>query len=315
MKTKLCAVLFLSLSLQLNAINVTIVESLTGNWWAVQDKIWDSIAVELGYNTTIVPQSALDNLSNLASTDVLIVSSGTISFNGTSHLETIIKFVRSGRPVYIQSEYLDTFQGNITFKAIMDNIGVDFEWTEAVAGDLIPMNILGMLGSVPNDIPTLNYFNYGYAGSGQGVESFLEYNGQYFGFCYVDHKSGNGTVITISDEDWAWRNESPELMENILHKLANSVVTSNQDPASGLFTLRVFPNPSRNDVIVETDQLLQKAALTVFNSSGQAVKVIQNIHTQSILIRCDHLPAGPYSIRLDQGGSILATAKLLIADR
>jgi hypothetical protein len=54
------------------------------------------------------------------------------------------------------------------------------------------------------------------------VEPFLEYNGNYFGFCYT---GCNGMVITTSDEDWAWNNASPELMENILYKCANFTPT------------------------------------------------------------------------------------------
>ena len=36
---------------------------------------------------------------------------------------------------------------------------------------------------------------------------FLEFQGNNFGFCYSDENGEYGTVITTSDEDWAWNNE------------------------------------------------------------------------------------------------------------
>lgn len=218
MKMMLLTLLGVSFLLSANATNITIIESQTVNSWAVQDSIWHSVAIEMGYSASIVPQSTLNNISNLNSTDVLIVSSPSASFVFINHLQTIRQFVMSGRPAYIQSEYLNTFQGNITFASLMQSFGANFNWTATVSGSPTPMNIIGTLATTPNNVSTLNYFNYGCVGTGTGVDKFLEYNGNYFGFCY----SGcNGLVITISDADWVWKNESPALMKNILYKCAN----------------------------------------------------------------------------------------------
>jgi len=122
--------------LPVNAVNVTIIESQSGNWWAVQDTVWRYIARGIGCNASIVPQNALDNISNLNNTDVLIVSSATISFANANYLQTVQQFISSGRSAYIQSEYLNTFQGNITFQAIVQALGSDFNWGQTISGQV-----------------------------------------------------------------------------------------------------------------------------------------------------------------------------------
>jgi hypothetical protein len=161
MKNKLLTLLILFFSFQANATTITIIESQTGNYWAVQDTVWRSAAIGMGYSAFVVPQYTLNNISNLSSTDVLIVSSATISFASTNYLQTIRQYVLSGRPAYIQSEYLATFQGNITFDSLMQSVGANFNWTTPISGSLTPMNVLGTLATTPNNLPTLNYFNYG----------------------------------------------------------------------------------------------------------------------------------------------------------
>ena len=260
-------------SLQCYAVNVTIIESLTGNFWAVQDTVWRSVAVGMGYSATIVPQSTLDNITNLSATDILIVASGTISFTGTNHLQTIEQFVQSGRPAYIQSEYLGTFQGTITFDSLMQAVGANFNWIGTISGQLVPMNVLGTFATTPNNTPTLNYFNFGYAGTGTGVEEFLTYQGNYFGFCYTDSTCTNGTVITISDEDWAWQNESPDLMENILFRLANSCATSVNNIEADNSSLNVFPNPfNENTFINFKNDHHDLMNINLFDFSGREIK-------------------------------------------
>lgn len=230
------------------AQNVTIVESQTGAPWDVQDTIWYDVAINLGYTPQIVPQSALDNISNFDNTDILVIASGIISYTGTNHLQTIYSFVGSGRPIYVQAEYLSTFQGNITFQSLMILVGANFAWTTGISGQLVPMNVIGSLSTTPNQIDSLNYFNYGYAGTGTDVEPFLEYQGNYFGFYYYDSLSCYGGIITNTDEDWVWNAASLPLMENILHRLNQSTppvhsiitdpsdITINADDNASFFT-------------------------------------------------------------------------------
>ncbi|MFI5135300.1 MAG: T9SS type A sorting domain-containing protein [Chitinophagales bacterium] len=212
---------------------ITIIESHSGNTWAVQDSFWKLAATNMGYSATVVPQNTLDSLSNLDSTDVLIVSSGTIILP-ESRLQTVVNFVKGGRPAYIQSEYLGTYGGDITWDSSMTAVNGNFSWVGTVSGELVPMNVLGTFATTPDSVTTLNYFNYGYAGdtTGFNVHPFLEYGGSYFGFFYSDPTTCFGSAITVSDEDWAWQNYSPELMTNMLYALVQSATHFTEQPAS-----------------------------------------------------------------------------------
>ncbi|HKR06503.1 MAG TPA: T9SS type A sorting domain-containing protein [Bacteroidia bacterium] len=301
MKTKLKSMLVIAsmvFSLQSNAVNVTIIESLSGNSWAVQDTVWRSVAFGMGYTASIVPQSALDDTANLSATDILIVASGTISYTGTNHIQTIRQYVLSGRPAYIQSEYLGSFGGTILFDSIMQTVGTNFNWIGTISGQLVPMNILGTFATTPNNTDTLNYFNYGYAGTGTGVEKFLEYQGNYFGFCYSDPTCTNGTVITISDEDWVWSNQSPELMENILYRLANDCATSIKNIDTENSSLNIFPNPFK-----ENTQLSFKndhhdlININLIDISGRVIKTFSTAGSK-FLLDASAFEKGIYILRL-----------------
>ena len=180
-KTLLLVLCCILASSQLSAIHVVIIESQTSASWAIQDTHWKTAAETMGYTAEIVPQSTLDNLSNLSSADILVVSSGIFTLLSPDHLNTIVDFVIGGRSAYIQSEYLTTYQGNITFQAVMDAASADFAWTTAVSGQLVPMNILGELATTPNTVSTLEYFNYGYAGAGEDVDPTIFWSRSGFG--------------------------------------------------------------------------------------------------------------------------------------
>ncbi len=289
-------ILGLLASLQMSAIHVGIIESQTSAFWAVQDTIWRDNALALGYSAEILPQSAMDNLAGLSNVDILVVSSGILNLVSSEHLNTIIAFVQSGRSAYIQSEYQVTFQGNITFQAVMDAINADFAWTTPASGQLVPMNISGELSTTPNDVTTLEYFNYGYAGEGEDVVPFLEFQENSFGFCYMDANEVYGTVITISDEDWAWNNSSPLLMQNILYKL-NPTTTSVKFKAP-LSYLPVYPNPTAFKSTIQPGFMMQDATIIIFSSIGEEVKRLEHVSGKNCELNKGNLSSGTYVIRL-----------------
>ena len=312
MKTKFTLLIALICALSVSAVNVTIIESQTGNDWAVQDSNWHIVATGMGYTASVVSQSALDEISNFNNTDVLIVSSGTISFPSSNRLQTIRQFVLSGRAVYIQSEYLDTYQGNITFDSLMHTVGANFSWTSLVSGLLVPMNVLGSLSSTPNAVSSImDFFNYGYAGTGTGVEMFLEYNGNYFGFCYSDSTLSNGTIITTSDEDWVWYFSSPELMENILYKLANSVNASVQSFEKTDSSFTIYPNPCTTEAQIKMNRFCINATIEIYNLYGQLVKQISSLSGQTFTVERGNLASGTYFVRVTQDNKIISTDKLV----
>jgi hypothetical protein len=298
----------LSYALNINAQKITIIESLSGNAWAVQDTVWRFVAKGMGYTATIVPQSTLDTILDLDSTDALIVASSNVSFIHTNHMNTIKKFVLSGRPAYIQSEYISNWQGNVTFDTLMHSVGADFRWTGTTNGQLVPMNVLGTFATTPNTVSTLDYFNYGQSGTGTGVQKFLEYGGSYYGFCYSDTAGINGTVITISDEDWIWQNKSPLLMQNIISRLLNVNSTPNavQDIVAG--EVSVYPNPFSNNLTFYLNSM-EPAELTIYSITSR--KVEQRTFTNSIQLNTDPYEKGIYIFSIKSKNGLVNNGKIV----
>ena len=93
------------------------------------------------------------------------------------------------------------------------------------------MNVTGVLASIPNNVPTLSYFWYGSVGLADNTfEPFLEFDGNHFGFIFTPPNNDHGSMISISDQDWAIQSdEKMLLMENIINYLS-STVTGIEDP-------------------------------------------------------------------------------------
>lgn len=66
--------------------------------------------------------------------------------------------------------------------------------------------------------------------------------------------------------------------------------------------------------MLKTNINLKNAALSVYNSFGEQVKIINNISGQTITLQRDDLPVGIYFIRITEDNKVIATEKLLITD-
>lgn len=307
MKTLVTSLFLICMSTQIKATNVAITDSFTGDQW-------EAAALNLGYNVNRISQGALHDISNLEEVDVLVISKATIPFGTLDIQQNIEQFVMSGRALYITSEYQMDFQGNIAFETLLQSLGVDFSWTEKGCGSLTPMNILGDLSTTPNEVTELNYFNFGFAGIGDGVEEIMEYDGSYYGFCYSDTIGSNGTVITVSDGDWAQNNASPDLMENILFKLANSVVTPTRNLIKDDLSLKLYPNPITTEVTIKFDSYQTNLDIEIYNSIGEKVKNLKDMNGEAISLRRDNLPQGVYFIRIEQNEYLLKTETVIITN-
>ncbi|MFN0189442.1 MAG: T9SS type A sorting domain-containing protein [Bacteroidia bacterium] len=78
--------------------------------------------------------------------------------------------------------------------------------------------------------------------------------------------------------------------------------------------LTIFPNPFSSSTNLLSDQFLNNATLTVYNSIGQQVKQINNISGQTVFLKRDNLPVGLYFIRLTLYNKVLSIEKLVITD-
>lgn len=211
------------------AVNVTVIESQLGNPGHVMDTMWLTVCTNLGFTTTIGPQTTLDNNAFFSTTDILIVSSGIINLP-PNRVNTILQFLQQGGDVYLQAEYLPSYTTNQAFVDLVTALGGGFSWITSVSGDLQPMSVLGSLSNTPNVISPLGYFWYGVSGSPcSNVEPFLQYQGDYFGYIFCPGSTGIGRLICTTDQDWirtATLNDQ-NLMANILNNLTDSTFQCN----------------------------------------------------------------------------------------
>ncbi|HEX2900973.1 MAG TPA: hypothetical protein VHS96_14745 [Bacteroidia bacterium] len=199
--------------------NFTIIESQSGNAGHTMDLNWRTVLLGMGHNVTILPQTALDNTSFFGTTDVLIVSSGTITLP-PGRVTTIRQFMQTGKSVYIQGEYLTSYTSNGAFATIANATGGTFALGTTIAGDLVPTTILNAYATTPNSVSSIGYHWYGATGSGcNNIEYFMRYSGNNIGYVYCPTNSGWGDVIQNTDQDWVRSMTSPPLMQNIIFAL------------------------------------------------------------------------------------------------
>ncbi|MCD6065257.1 MAG: hypothetical protein K0S33_83 [Bacteroidetes bacterium] len=209
-----------------NSLHVAIIESQSINPGYVMDLNWSTVVSGMGHTSQILPQTALDNISSLNGYDLLIVSSAIMPLT-TDGVNTITQFLKSGRPVYLQCEYLTTYTTNEGFEEIIRLLGGSFEWKYTVMGDLVPMHILGNFATTPNTVNALQYYWYSVAGIGDcDFVNFLEYNNEYHGFQYISPNTSYGSIVTTADQDWVRDFARADLMENILANLISPVKNS-----------------------------------------------------------------------------------------
>ena len=259
-------------------IRVRIIQSWELGHFHYMDLVWDSVAQAMGYNSSIVPQSFLDDTNNIQNTEILIISAGCISIP-SNRVETIKKFLTHGRNVYLQTEYTATYTTNIAFQNLVNQLGGSFSWTMTVNGNLQPMNILGSLSQIPNPVPSINYFYYGCAGSGDStVENCMLYQGNYFGFVFTPPNTSYGKMITSSDQDWIQSSTSLALMQNILYRLVNTLtgVQNNRSNAPAKFYLsQNYPNPFNPVTKIKFD--LPKSSnvkLVIYDVLGREIETL-----------------------------------------
>jgi hypothetical protein len=77
----------------------------------------------------------------------------------------------------------------------------------------------------------------------------------------------------------------------------------------------ISPNPVSASAVLKTNVPFDNAVLTIYNMYGQQVKQLNDLSGNSITLQREGLPAGVYFIRLGEDNTIIASDKLIIADR
>ena len=121
----------------------------------------------------------------------------------------------------------------------------------------------------------------------------------------------NSVAVSIYD---AYDNASVGLVYFMpIDTLQCYLVTSMNNPIeSQNKSFKIFPNPFSSQTIMQTDNILNNATLTVDNCFGQIVKQLKNISGQTVTLHCENLPSGMYFLRLAENNKIILVEKLLI---
>lgn len=79
-------------------------------------------------------------------------------------------------------------------------------------------------------------------------------------------------------------------------------------------SILISPNPFSLQTVLQTNNLLHNATLTIDNRFGQTIKQINHISGRTVTLFRDNLPSGLYFVRLTEDNKVIATKKLTIAD-
>ena len=276
---------------------ITIIESQSISEFHVMDSIWAALANTLGDSAAIVPVTTLDDTTFFTTTDILIISSGLTELS-LNRVNTVYKFLQLGKNVYIQGEFSCSFPTNTGFASLVDSLGGSFEALGDSSGNLAPMNVLGPLSEIPNQIDTIGFFWWGCYGSGDAtIQPFLEYNGNDYGFIFTPPNHNYGIIITTTDQDWiltsAVQENAPLLMANIISYLKDPIVgidePGNNSPDEYILEQN-YPNPFNPGTKIKfTISDLQFTILKVYDLLGNEVATLVN----------EVKPAGTYEVEFN----------------
>lgn len=227
MKGILSFILILATSASCFGLKFTITDSQTGHSGHVMDQIWKEIIEDLGHDAKIYPRTVLDNTDFFSFTDVLIVSSGVAPISD-NQVNTIIAFLTTGKPVYLQSEYKADFQPNKAFATIVNKLGGNFKWGKTHTGDLKTMKVLEPYDIAFDTVKSLPYFWYSVEGiHGCNTIPILKINNAHHGFQFIPKNGAFGSIITTTDQDYVIRRKGDALLKNFIHFLLNPPKTAN----------------------------------------------------------------------------------------
>lgn len=228
------------------SLNIKIIESQSKGH--SMDQIWLTICQGMGHNTAIYGQSSLNDSTFYLNADLLIISSGVIPLSSTQ-VNTVRKAMQAGIPVYLQSEYSDTFSTNMAFQSLVNYFGGTFAWTgQTLPGSFSP-TVIGSFSNTPDTVTSLKFSYYSAkAVSGCDVQVFLRIGTTGHGYFFAPDYLSCGAIATIPDQDWIVNPAADTISRNRL--MRNIVVhltdTSFRYPVQpGSFTVNLGADTTR----------------------------------------------------------------------
>lgn len=107
-------------------------------------------------------------------------------------------------------------------------------------------------------------------------------------------------------------NNVMNILERLIYHSNTTGINTLEQGMSPITTL--FPNPFSVETTLRSQEILNDATLTIYNTFGQELKQIKNISGNEVTLLRNNLPSGTYFIRLTQNNKASATVRVLITD-
>jgi len=135
----------------------------------------------------------------------------------------LVNAMKNQKSLYIQSEYLSSYQTNEFFKELCDSAGGTFAWSGVTSGMFNDVTVLAPFNNQAVEVNTISNYWYGHTATFDNsiVKPFLVKDGTTFGF-YIDPVNpGYGKVVTTTDRDFytSQNVNAIRLIRNITHYL------------------------------------------------------------------------------------------------
>jgi Secretion system C-terminal sorting domain len=116
--------------------------------------------------------------------------------------------------------------------------------------------------------------------------------------------------FTTTNDDGTWT----EVKRGVIMKVDKADLASTEELESDFQpnSLEIYPNPFTSETMIRSDRYLKGAQLTVYNIYGQAVKQMENITGNMIVLTRDDLPAGLFYVQLREENRTVGSGKIII---
>lgn len=78
----------------------------------------------------------------------------------------------------------------------------------------------------------------------------------------------------------------------------SKLVITGLDEVSKEFAFHIYPNPTSEYVILESDQLEQVQSVWMYDLKGSLIQSIQNDQSQQLMVNMQHFSAGTYVLKI-----------------
>jgi para-nitrobenzyl esterase len=125
---------------------------------------------------------------------------------------------------------------------------------------------------------------------------------------FINPGSGHGAYFYTSPAFDSVLQKSVRFLYNLICNNAQNVaeITENK--------ILVYPNPFTNNALIKFEIPLRNAELSIYNITGEKIRIEKNISGQEYTLERDHLQSGIYFIQVVEGYKTIEIKKLVIMD-